>query len=655
MVDSIVDAIMDAIARLFFHVEALMAQFLDLLYEVFEKYAGIEPVRNKGTETYLIDIFFNNDIVTTLYWGMAVIGIALTFGFAMFSVIKKLFDSTGEKVKATNGQILLNVFKSILLILLMTALVSAVITSTGILMQQVDYLFDNAAEINNPSTIEFDDEDYATMFRVIDTIGNYSLNSSFNNRVNINSCFNSIRGDLYVLYRNRVFEYDYSVTAESKASWQYALRQIYLAADVTQDLPLDKYNEAVTKAITDVVNRIHTDSRFIPLSSYYRGYTMSIDGSVIGRTVLLASSFNAAKNNYYNEHASIDDSIRSPFYTKAKDIYNLDEVEEYFDIGFDSWDHIAAVFVIAILIMEFLKILINCVARIFNIILLYITAPGFISVLPLDDGGKLKQWCTAFVIQSLSIFGTVFAVRLLMVFLPIVLSSDLVIFEDTLKNIMAKEVIIMAVCMTAEKASGMISGILADNAGYQSIMAGDVGSGALSKGLSIAGGLAKGVLKAGKAVGGGALGMLSDATGLTTAANKVGGGLKNFGQALRDKGGIAGGIMKGFTTQAQDDQKKKDEKEDADRRDTNEFRNDMRSMLGAIAGNFPAPPPAENPVKPSSNSTGPASQPNMAIKSGGPDPAPVNNNPIPAANPVQDSMGPSGQPNMNNMDDIDVE
>ena len=118
---------------------------------------------------------------------MALIGIALCFGFAIAAVIKKSFDSTGEKVKGTYGMIIGNVLKSILLILLMTAIVSATLTATSVLMQQIDYLFDNAEEINDPAEIYFDDEDYATMFRVIDTIGNYSLNASYNNRFNINA------------------------------------------------------------------------------------------------------------------------------------------------------------------------------------------------------------------------------------------------------------------------------------------------------------------------------------------------------------------------------------------------------------------------------------------------------------------------------------
>jgi hypothetical protein len=59
--------------------------------------------------------------------------------------------------------------------------------------------------------------------------------------------------------------------------------------------------------------------------------------------------------------------------------------------------------------------------------------------------------------------------RLLILFLPIVASSDLVLFSNTLANLMAKLVIILGATMTASKANSLITGILADNAGMQAI------------------------------------------------------------------------------------------------------------------------------------------------------------------------------------------
>ena len=609
-------ALKDAIARLFFMIESFLAQFLDLLYEIFMVFAGITPIYDGNRQTYLLDFFVQNDVISALYWGMAMIGIAMTFGFGIWAIVKKFFDSTGEKMKTTNGQILTNIFKSILIILLMTAIVSATVDATGTLMQTLNDLFNNAYELSDPSEISFDDEDYATMFRIIDTIDNYSLNPSYNNRININSCFNAIRGDLYVLARNGIFNFSYDKAGDMEAisSWQYYLRQIYLAADVTQDLNLEDFNSAVTSSINAVVERIHTDNSFIPLSYYYRGYSNKIDGteSVLGRTCMLSGSFSAAKNSKYNESPDIMDSLRRPYYTGSKDIFSIGVAENDFDVSFESWNHIVVIIEEAILIFEFLKILINCVARVFNIILLYVTAPGFVSVMPLDDGGKFKQWCTAFIIQSLSIFGTFIAVRLLMIFIPLILKGELVLFASGAKNMTAKIVMIIGICFTAQKAGGLISGILADNAGYQSLLAGDVGSGAVSSGLAIGGKVLGAAAKVGKGVLGAAANELGINTGLKMAGEKIG----NVNESMRDKGGLIGAAKSGFTTDKQDAQKKADAKQDAKDRMETQFRNKVTGALDKLTGgglgnlggdnsngntkdnnSTQDPPPSQNPLE----------------------------------------------------------
>ena len=157
-------------ARILFACEGLLCKLIDILYDAFEVFAGIKTVQYNGNPDYLIDVFFSNKVVSTVYWGMACIGFALMFGFAIVAVVRKLFDSTGEKVKATYTQILINCFKSILLILLMTAIVSATINATGVLMRSVDTLFDKAEIMANPPDISFDDEDRYDMYQVLDTI-----------------------------------------------------------------------------------------------------------------------------------------------------------------------------------------------------------------------------------------------------------------------------------------------------------------------------------------------------------------------------------------------------------------------------------------------------------------------------------------------------
>ena len=47
------------------------------------------------------------------------------------------------------------------------------------------------------------------MGRIYNTIGNHSMNPSYNSRYNINKCYNEIRGDLQYLDRTGMFEVYY--------------------------------------------------------------------------------------------------------------------------------------------------------------------------------------------------------------------------------------------------------------------------------------------------------------------------------------------------------------------------------------------------------------------------------------------------------------
>lgn len=580
-------------ARILFACEGLLCKLIDILYDAFEVFAGIKTVQYNGNPDYLIDVFFSNKVVSTVYWGMACIGFALMFGFAIVAVVRKLFDSTGEKVKATYTQILINCFKSILLILLMTAIVSATINATGVLMRSVDTLFDKAEIMANPPDISFDDEDRYDMYQVLDTIADYSLSPSYDSRFNLNACFNAIRPAMQKLDKTQIFEFTYEGVngpngGVDNNSWQYALLQIYKAASIYEEVDIDVYNEPLNNALLECMHKLKTNKDFKPLSYYVEeGKGNMTIGTTLGRTIMLTCSYGCANNSEYDKNPSVTDSLRYPYYVGAKDVFSYSQVEDDFDIGLFSWNHIVCLIISYFVIKEMFIILINSVARIFNIILLYITAPGFLAVLPLDDGGKFKQWTTAYVIQSLSLFGSVFAVRLMMIFIPIIMGSNLVLFDSAFANGVAKLAFVVGICVTSEKANGLISGILADNAGYQSIMAGDVGGGFARGAMALGGKVLGAAAKTGFKLGKGVLGAAADATGLTTGANKLAektglSKLKNLGQSMRDKGGIFGAFKSGLSTNAMEKAAEEKANKEADAKDTKDFRSGVLGALGKI-------------------------------------------------------------------------
>ncbi|MBR0312650.1 MAG: hypothetical protein IJQ98_09700, partial [Oscillospiraceae bacterium] len=213
----------------------------------------------------------------------------------------------------------------------------------------------------------------------------------------------------------------------------------------------------------------------------------------LDRLVFLMGSMHAAKNPMYNAKPALDDSLRAPYYTGEKSIYDLDQVNKDFDIGIASTDYIIVYVACVALIFDLMVIILNCIARIFNMLFLYLIAPPVIAAQTLDSGGKTRQWMIAFLVQSLSVFGTVISMRLLLIYLPIIAGPRLVLFENSvILNLMAKLVLIYGGFEAAKKSTALLTGILADSAGWQSIQAGDMSTSA-AKAIGSVTGVAKGV------------------------------------------------------------------------------------------------------------------------------------------------------------------
>ena len=489
------EAVLNAtIYRLLYYIEYGLCWIVGMLDQMFQVFAGIVKVSYDGEPDYLINVFFRNHAVSNVYWGMALIGVALCFGFAIFAAVRKLFDGSG-KIQQSWGQMMAGLLRSIVLILGMSAIMAIVLNSTNILMQQVNYLFNDAENKDLPETIVYTDEQYAAMGRVLNTIGNYALNPSYNSRYNINACFNEIRQDLYYLQQQGVFRYYYTRTDQNGKTintWQNVLQDVANAADLRYDLKLDKPYESVTRSLTRAMDVIGEDASFKPLGEYTR-VTTSETLVPLDRLVFLMGSMHAAKNPMYNAKPALDDSLRAPYYTGEKSIYDLDQVNKDFDIGIASTDYIIVYVACVALIFDLMVIILNCIARIFNMLFLYLIAPPVIAAQTLDSGGKTRQWMIAFLVQSLSVFGTVISMRLLLIYLPIIAGPRLVLFENSvILNLMAKLVLIYGGFEAAKKSTALLTGILADSAGWQSIQAGDMSTSA-AKAIGSVTGVAKGV------------------------------------------------------------------------------------------------------------------------------------------------------------------
>ena len=523
---------------LLYAVDIACVGLTNVAYKLFRVFAGLDTVEYADggfkNRDALINVLLRNGSINSVYWDVAIIGVALCFGFGIIAIIKKMADLE-DKNQRSVGHILFNVGKSILLMLLMTAIVTTTIKFSNVLLGSIDAAFNHAAGADEDNDITFNEEEYAAMARVLNTIGNYSLNTAYSSRYNVNSCYNKIRTDMQWLEADGVFDFDYYVvnsTGRPVESWQSALLKIYRASgDLRQDIAMDYYNENLSRAIVNAMELIRKDASFKPLTYYKSTKTFSdMMNTPFDVLMFMTGTGRAANNPAYNENPSISDSVRSPYFTGEKSIYSLSKVMEDFTIspiGTPRMQHLVIILTCFLVFKDLLVCLFNAIARMFNLILLYLMAPLAISVTPLDDGGKFKQWSTAFVIQCFGILGSVVSMRLFLLFVPLIFSGSITFFPNGFHNFMAQVVFLIGGAEVMKKSNGIITGILADNAGMQSIMAGDMSSTA-DKTAGVLGTATMGVA-----------GIAADLTGATALKNKAVEGWNGLAQG----GGIPGKLL----------------------------------------------------------------------------------------------------------------
>ena len=198
IVDGLIDTVKGWVAsfieftlwRIFWFVEVVVVRIVAFLETIMEIFTGEKTVKYNDNDVTLISMFFEHDSVRGIYGGMAMIGIVFCFVFAIVSVIRKMLDLRDKQQGVTMGSILTNLLKSILIIASMNLIMLVAIETTNKLVQQVSWTIQNGGNLAvGGDTITFTNEQYAAMGRIINTIGNYSLNPSYKSRYNINACY----------------------------------------------------------------------------------------------------------------------------------------------------------------------------------------------------------------------------------------------------------------------------------------------------------------------------------------------------------------------------------------------------------------------------------------------------------------------------------
>lgn len=156
-------------------------------------------------------------------------------------------------------------------------------------------------------------------------------------------------------------------------------------------------------------------------------------------------------------------------------------------LGFAAMIFMAVIMVICL--FTFIK-------RIFDIILLYITSPYFVSTIVLDDGEKFKRWRDTFIAKILVGFGSVIGLRIFLMMIPVIMNDQLEIFDSVAGNItggyIIRLVFILGGMYAVYKSSTLLTGIISSSVAAEenannAIMAGLVGGGAMKGMKALAG------------------------------------------------------------------------------------------------------------------------------------------------------------------------
>jgi len=202
---------------------------------------------------------------------------------------------------------------------------------------------------------------------------------------------------------------------------------------------LTKSRDAITVGVTDAA--------YAKVSQYdwYKGQELTTPS--IGTLLFIAGSLSAesdaakAKINQYGGRTGYTDYVRAKYFYGISDWKISSKV--YADFNILEYN-LAITILLAILMIIFLFLTAAFfVRRLFEICMLYVVAPFFAAVIPVDDGQMFAKWREMFVAKFFSGFGCVIVFRLYLLLIPFIVGTSLTLGSSWVVDVTLK---ILLVC-----------------------------------------------------------------------------------------------------------------------------------------------------------------------------------------------------------------
>ncbi len=232
---------------------------------------------------------------------------------------------------------------------------------------------------------------------------------------------------------------------------------IYKTVKSISDMALDDRNP-ISKVMTDAMKAVVTFMMIPFLCVFLLQMSSAITTQVdvafsaaqgtngsIGSIVFLAAGMDADKNTTEAKDMltgqiekdpgrapTFSDSIRGPYMDGTKDYRDLKQVRKDFHLS--NFDYIIGFVTAILLILILAAVVLKFIRRIFELLLLYLVSPLYVSTIPLDDGAIFARWRELFVAKFFSGFGSIFAMKYYLMVVPYFTSSNLILYDSKLPN-----------------------------------------------------------------------------------------------------------------------------------------------------------------------------------------------------------------------------
>ena len=206
--------------------------------------------------------------------------------------------------------------------------------------------------------------------------------------------------------------------------------------------------------------------------------------SSLGRWVLAITSMDAGRGAEFTDLSA--DNAAEPW--KSLLYGGTDYVTFGTQIHISEVDYILGYASVIFMAIVMVICLFTFIKRIFDVILLYITSPYFVSTIVLDDGEKFKRWRETFIARILVGYGSAIGLRIFLMMVPVIMSDDLQIFDsvagDLVGGFVVRLVFILGGMYAVHKSSTLLTGIISSSVAADENMSNALLGGLAARGAS---------------------------------------------------------------------------------------------------------------------------------------------------------------------------